>query len=84
MDYVPAVVFNNQKPPSAASGYLERGPYAWVVHAAIWQAVDSRQAGRKLIPGKYFPSDATVDWLFEPFLKSLIKAEKDGVLPWIR
>jgi len=46
MDYVPAVVFNNQKPPSAASGYLERGPYAWVVHAAIWQAVDSRQAGR--------------------------------------
>ena len=84
VDYVPAAVFNNQKPPGTASGYLERGPYAWIPYAVIRQAVDSRQAGRTFIPGKYLPADALTDWFFEPFLTSLITAEKDGILPWIR
>jgi 8-oxo-dGTP pyrophosphatase MutT (NUDIX family) len=82
VDYVPAVVFNNQKPPGTASGYLERGPYAWVPYSVIRQAPDSNKTEVALIPAKYLPSDAPTDWLFEPFLTSLIKAEKDGILPW--
>jgi 8-oxo-dGTP pyrophosphatase MutT (NUDIX family) len=82
VDYVPAVVFNNLKPPGNASGYLERGPYAWVPFPVIRQAIENRQSGRALIAGKYLPPDARTNWLFEPFLTSLKEAETAGILPW--
>ena len=81
-DYVPAVVFNNLKPPANASGYLERGPYAWVPFSGIRHAIENRQSGRALIAGKYLPPDASTNGLFEPFLTSLKEAETAGILPW--
>jgi 8-oxo-dGTP pyrophosphatase MutT (NUDIX family) len=80
--YVPAVVFNNQEPPSYTSGYLERGPYAWVPFAVIWQAIENRQSARAHIAGRYLPSDARTTWFFEPFLTSLMEAKIAGILPW--
>ena len=81
VDYVPAIVFNNQKPAGVASGYFERGPYAWVPYTAIRQVIDINRSGKAFIAGKYLPLDASTNWLFEPFLKSLIEAEKAGILP---
>ena len=82
VDFVPAVVFYHLKPPGNGSGYLERGPYAWVPLSVIRQATESRQSGRALIAGKYLPPDARTNWLFEPFLTSLKAAETAGILPW--
>ena len=82
VDYVPAIVINNQELPGKASGYLERGPYAWVPVSAIWQAIENRQSGRAHISGKYLPSEARTNWLFEPFLMSLVAAKTAGILPW--
>lgn len=82
VNYVPAVVFNNQEPPGNASGYRERGPYAWIPYPAIRQAVANRRSGRAHIAGKYLPPGARTTWLFEPFLMSLTEAEAAGILPW--
>lgn len=83
VDYVPAVDLNNQKPPGSASYYFERGPYAWIPFTVIRQAVENRQSGRAHIAGKYLPPDARTNWLFEPFLTSLLEAEMAGILPWV-
>jgi hypothetical protein len=34
------------------------------------------------IPAKYLPPNAQTNWLFEPFVTSLMAAKKAGVLPW--
>ena len=82
IDYVPAIVFNNQKSVSHAASYDERGPYAWIPFSVIREAIAKRQSGRLYIPGKYLPPDSQTDWLFEPFVTSLMAAKKAGVLPW--
>lgn len=83
VNYVPAVAFNNQKPPDSGSYYIERGPYTWIPFAVIRQVFENRKAGRAYIPAKYLPSNARSDWLFEPFLTGLMAAGTAGILPWI-
>lgn len=82
VDYVPAILLNNQKPSNSSAGYIERGPYAWIPGCVVWQAIERKQAGRAYIPVKYLPPGALTDWLFEPFLTSLTAAKKTEVLPW--
>ena len=82
IDYVPAIVFNNQKSVSHAASYDERGPYAWIPISVIREAISKRQSSRLCIPGKYLPPDSQTDWLFEPFVTSLMAAKKAGILPW--
>ena len=82
VDYVPAVVINNHQRQGDAPAYLERGPYAWIPFSVIWHAIKNRQSGRAQITGKYLPPDARTDWLFEPFLTSLVAAKAAGILPW--
>jgi len=81
VDYVPAIVFNNQKPTSSAASYNERGLYAWIPFSEIWQAIENRQNGRPLIPKKYLPPQSHTDWLFKEFVLSLIAAKRAGVFP---
>ena len=81
MDYVPAIVFNNQKPTSSAGSYGERGPYAWIPFSAIWQAIENKRSGQAHIPNKYLPSNAHTDWLFNDFILGLIDAKRAGVFP---
>jgi 8-oxo-dGTP pyrophosphatase MutT (NUDIX family) len=82
VDYVPAIVFNNQNPSNHGVGHYERGPYAWIPISEIFSAIEKRQSGRMHIPGKYLPPSAQTNWLFEPFVTSLMAAKKAGVLPW--
>ena len=82
VDYVPAVALNNPEPSRSAYHYIERGPYAWIPSAVIWQAFENRQAGRTHIAAEYLPPNARTNWLFEPFLTSLMAAETAGILPW--
>ena len=82
IDYVPAIVLNNQESAHAKASYLERGPYAWLSISVIREAVAEKQSNRMHIPGKYLPPDAQTDWLFEPFVISLMAAQKAGILPW--
>jgi 8-oxo-dGTP pyrophosphatase MutT (NUDIX family) len=79
--YVPAIVFNNQKPTSHAASYDERGPYAWVPFSAIWQAIENERSGQAHIPKKYLPPNAHTDWLFKDFVLGLIEAKRAGDFP---
>jgi 8-oxo-dGTP pyrophosphatase MutT (NUDIX family) len=81
VDYVPAIVFNNQKPTSQAASYNERGPYAWISFSAIWQAIGNKRSGKAHIPKKYLPSNALTNWLFNDFVLGLIEAKRAGVFP---
>ena len=81
LDYVPAVVFNNQKPTSNAASFNERGPYAWIPFAEIWQAIENKRSGQAHILNKYLPPNAHTDWLFNNFVLSLIEAKRAGVFP---
>ena len=82
VDYVPAIVINNFKATDLSAGYRERKPYIWMPISEIWQALEKKQAGRVYLSGKYLPSDANTNWLFEPFVISLLAAKSAGVLPW--
>jgi len=82
VDYVPAEVINNFRASNTSSNYRERSPYAWVPISAIWQAIANRKSGRVYLPGKYLPPEAHTDWLFEPFVTSLLAAKSGGILPW--
>jgi 8-oxo-dGTP pyrophosphatase MutT (NUDIX family) len=82
IDYVPAIVINNQESSQHGVSYFERGPYAWIPISVIRETIAERQPGRLPIPRKYLPPDAHTDWLFEPFVTSLTAAKKAGILPW--
>lgn len=82
VDYVPAEVINNFRASNTSSNYRERSPYAWVPISAIWQAIGNRKSGRVYLPAKHMPPDAYTDWLFEPFVTSLLAAKSGGILPW--
>ena len=82
VDYVPAIVLNNQESFNHGVDHIERGPYAWIPISVIREAIAKRQSARMYIPGKYLPPDAQTDWLFEPFVISLMAAQKAGILPW--
>lgn len=82
VDYVPAILLNNQKPSPPSAAYTERGPYAWIPYAVVRQAFEKQQTGQAHIPGKYLPPGSQTDWFFEPFLASLKTAKKAGILPW--
>jgi hypothetical protein len=82
VDYVPAIVFINQRPSSLSASYVERGPYAWIPFSEIWRAIEKRQTDRVNIPEKYLPANRMTGWLFEPFVKSLTEARKANNLPW--
>ena len=82
IDYVPAIVLNNQESAHFKASFFERGPYAWISISVIREAVAKKQASRMYIPGKYLPPDAQTDWLFEPFVTSLMAAKEAGILPW--
>jgi 8-oxo-dGTP pyrophosphatase MutT (NUDIX family) len=81
IDYVPAIVINNQESTQHGVSYLERGPYAWIPISVIRDAMIKKQSGRMFIPEKYLPPDAQTNWLFEPFVASLRAAKKAGFLP---
>ena len=81
IDYVPAIVFNNQKSVSHAASYDERGPYAWIPFSAIWQAIGNKRSGKAHIPKKYLPPNALTNWLFNDFVLGLIEAKRVGVFP---
>ena len=82
VDYAPAMVLNNQESSHHRGSYFERGPYAWIPISVIRDTIAKRQSGRLFIPRKYLPTDAHTDWLFEPFVTSLMTAKKAGILPW--
>ena len=82
VDFVPAIVINNQDESGRPARYRERSPFAWIPVSVIWQAITKRQNGRAIIPDKYLPSDARTNWLFEPFAGSLEAAKSAGILPW--
>ncbi len=82
VDYVPAIVINNQIPSDHAAAYLERGPFAWIPFSVIRQAIAKRRTGRVQIPGKYLPPDKRSNRIFEPFVTSLLAAKTAGILPW--
>ena len=81
VDYVPAIVFNNQKPTSSEASYDERGPFAWIPFSAIWQAIENKRSGQAQIPKKYLPPNAHTDWLFNDFILGLIEAKRAGAFP---
>jgi 8-oxo-dGTP pyrophosphatase MutT (NUDIX family) len=82
VDYVPAIMINNQKPSGHEAAYLERGLYAWIPVSAIWQAIAKRRTGAVRIPAIYLPPDKRNNQLFEPFVTSLQAAKTAGILPW--
>ena len=82
VDFVPAIVINNQDESRRPARYRERSPFAWIPVSVIWQAIAKRHNGRAIIPAKYLPSDARTNWLFEPFAASLEAAKSAGILPW--
>ncbi len=82
VDFVPANVINNFKASHKSTGYHERGPYAWVPISEIWQSIGNKETGRAYLPSNYLPPEANTDWLFEPFVTSLLAAKARGVLPW--
>jgi 8-oxo-dGTP pyrophosphatase MutT (NUDIX family) len=82
VDYVPAEVINNYRASNTSSSYRERSPYAWVPISAIWRAIENRKSSRMYLPAKYLPPEAHTDWLFEPFVTSLLAAKSGGILPW--
>lgn len=82
VDFVPAIVINNQKPSDRTAGYFERGPYAWIPFSVIWQAIAKRRTGGVQIPRKYIPRDNQSNRLFEAFVTSLLAAKKAGIFPW--
>ena len=82
IDYVPAIVINNQESSQHGVSYFERGPYAWIPISVIRQAIVKKQSGRMYIPEKYLPPAAQTNWLFEPFVTSLTAAKKAEILPW--
>jgi hypothetical protein len=82
VDYVPAIVINNQKPTHQEAAYFERGLYAWIPVSVIWQALAKRRTGAARIPAIYLPPDKRNNQLFEPFVTSLQAAKTAGILPW--
>jgi 8-oxo-dGTP pyrophosphatase MutT (NUDIX family) len=82
VDFVPANVINTYKASHQSTGYHERGPYAWLPISAIWQSIENKESGRAYLPSNYLPPEANTDWLFEPFVTSLLAARSGGILPW--
>ena len=82
VDFMPANVINNYEASHKSTGYHERSPYAWVPISAIWQAFENKKSGRICLPTKFLPPEANTDWLFEPFVTSLLAARSGGILPW--
>ena len=80
-DFVPATLINNYQASHESAAHRERSPYAWVPITAIWQAIEIKKSGRTYLPVKFLPPDSHTDWLFEPFVASLLAARSAGRLP---
>ena len=84
VDYVPAEVINNYRETNKSSRYRERGPYAWMPLSAIWRTIENEKSGLMYLPAKYLPPEAHTNWLFKPFVNSLLEAKSGDILPFKR